>query len=442
MHLGGKVTTLALLCGLAGCMETPAFMSKNGPESDANTGMEDAEVARQTSSFTQPEGEQRSEVITTLLGRSSLLQSGSAYDKVARAALDASARSSEAELRSAKLRAVAMSKNWLPTLGPSISLSSLGDLVAGILIEQVLFDNGRRKAEREFAAADVEVAAVNLAIDMNTRVESAVALYVAGLRGDEKAALNQRALSRMSEFERIVIGRVEGGISDRADRRVVEAKMNDIRSALASAQEAAGAARAELRAMTGEGFDGGPSKLSMARPPQNAYHLSVMLAEAEAGRAVAQAKMDRAGLLPQLTASASVTNGGTTGGLNASSDQPFGFGTPALLKAIEAARETASRQVAEAEEEARRSYSRQEQRLASFNRQEAEAAELARSSRETFRLFQAQFKAGQRTVMDVAAIYEQLVEREQAHIDAKYEVILIQLEMARDLGLLADGEKI
>ncbi|MCP3972228.1 MAG: TolC family protein [Rhodobacteraceae bacterium] len=420
--------------GLAGCMEMPSFGAKHGPET--------TEVSRQSSSMTQPAGEQQSDIIAALLARVSLLQAGSSYDTVARAALDASARASEAELRSAKLRAEAKSKNWLPTLGPSVSLTSLGDVVAGILLEQVLFDNGRRKAERAFAAADVEVAAVNLSVDMNTRVESAVSLYIAGLRGDEKAALNDRALKRMLEFKRIVDGRVAGGVSDRSDQRVVDAKINDIRAAMTTALEAAAAARAELKAMTGDGFGTLPEHMTMGKPPAGLRHLSVLLAEAEGGRSVAQARIDRAGLLPSLSAAANVTNGGTTGGLNVSSDQPFGFGTPAMLKAIEAARETAGRHVAEAEEDARRSVSRQEQRLASYRRQETEAADLARSSRETFRLFQAQFKAGQRSVMDVISVYEQLVQREQAHVDAKYEVILIQLEMARDLGLLADGDRI
>ena len=40
------------------------------------------------------------------------------------------------------------------------------------------------------------------------------------------------------------------------------------------------------------------------------------------------------------------------------------------------------------------------------------------------------------------AVREELIRREQAHIDAKYEVILIQLELSRDMGLLADGNKI
>ena len=436
MQFGAKITLIALAFSLTGCMQAPDFMSKSKGEPEAE------EVTRASSNFTQPEDAPKSEIMETLLNRNSLLPAGTPYAEVADAALAASARSSEAQLRAAKLRAEAKNKNWLPTLGPSISLSTLGDLVAGILVEQVLFDNGRRKAEREFAAADVQVAAVTLSEDLNTRVESAVGLYISALRGDEKAALNERALSRMYEFERIVRGRVEGGVSDRADLRVVEGKINDIDSARTTAREAATAARAELKAMTGRDFGTGFTPLTLGTPPADARHLSVIKAQAEADRTVAQAKIDRAGLLPGLSASASVTNSGTSGGLTVDADQPFGFGTPALLKAIEAARETADRQVAEADENARRSYSRQSQRLASFRRQESEAADLARESRETFRLFQAQFKAGQRTVMDVAAIYEQLVQREQAHVDAKYEVILIQLEMARDLGLLADGDKI
>ena len=194
--------------------------------------------------------------------------------------------------------------------------------------------------------------------------------------------------------------------------------------------------------MTGERFDTVPSRLSLSEPANNAGHLSVLKAEAEAERTVAQAMMDRAGLLPSLSAVGSVTNDGSDARLQIDSDQPFGFGTPALLKAVAATRETAERQVAQTEEDARRSYARQVQRLASFQRQEAEASNLARSSRETFNLFEAQFEAGQRSVMDVISIYEQLVQREQAHVDAKYEVILTQLEMARDLGLLADGDKI
>ncbi|OIQ38050.1 MAG: transporter, partial [Roseobacter sp. MedPE-SW] len=112
----------------------------------ASKSAEEAEVSRRGGNFVQAEGEATSEVISTLLDRRSMLVEGTVYKEVAEAAVAASARASEAELISAKLRAEAESKNWLPSIGPSVSLTDLGDLVAGMLIEQVLFDNGRRKA--------------------------------------------------------------------------------------------------------------------------------------------------------------------------------------------------------------------------------------------------------------------------------------------------------
>ena len=47
-----------------------------------------------------------------------------------------------------------------------------------MVVEQVLFDNGRKKAERDYAAADVEVAAVTLAQDTNKRVLAGLELYI------------------------------------------------------------------------------------------------------------------------------------------------------------------------------------------------------------------------------------------------------------------------
>ncbi|KIC09702.1 transporter [Leisingera sp. ANG-M1] len=426
MQPGRFLCAIAVMCSLSACAQAPL----PGGADDAPR-----------SNFTQT-GENTSEVIQDLMERRSLLAPGSAYGEVAEAAIAASARAAEAELIGAKLRAEAASKNWLPTLGPSVSLTDLGDVVAGLLIEQVLFDNGRRKAEREFAAADVEVAAVNLSQDMNTRVESAVGLYAAALRGDEQAAYGNRALHRMQEFRRIVQGRVDGGVSDRADLNVVDSKISGIRTSTATAQDAAATARAELQAMTGRAFPQKPSHLDIGTPPEQVQFLSVLKAGAEANRTIAQAKSGRAGLLPQLSAAHNLTTDGSGSGLTLNTGQPLGLGTPAAIQALEASKEAATRQVGEAEEAARRTYSRQVQQIASYRRQEGETAALVNRSRETYRLFQKQFEAGQRPVMEVIQVYEELVRREQAYIDAKYEVVLIQLQLARDLGLLADGDKI
>ncbi|WP_246149745.1 TolC family protein [Tritonibacter litoralis] len=416
-----------------GCTENAGVL---GPRTNAGA------QAVAAGNFDQSGQEQPSEVIEQLLARRSLLEQQSIYGSVASAALTASLRASEAELISAKLRAEARSKNWLPTLGPTISLTDLGDMVAGLLIEQVLFDNGRRKAERAFAAADVEVAAVNLSVDQNSRVETALRLYIAAQRDDEKARFGDKAISQMHEFERVVIGRVEGGVSDRSDLQVVQSKIGGLRSGAATAREGASTARAELYELTGQDFDERPQHLSIGTPPEAAGYLDVLLAQSEANRAIAQATLERAGLLPTVSAAGNITSDGSGAGITAGVGQPLGLGTPAALKAVEASKEVARRQIGEAEENARRSYARQLQRLTSFRRQEEETTRLARTSHETYRLFKAQFEAGQRSVIDVINIYEEYVRRELSRIEAKYEVIQIQLEMARDQGLLADGDKI
>ncbi len=433
MRFARSLISILAVSSVLGCTENAGIL---GPRSNNDV------APAVHSNFDQSDKEQPSEVIEQLLQRRSLLEQQSIYGSVANAALTASLRSSEAELISAKLRAEARAKNWLPTLGPTISLTDLGDMVAGLLIEQVLFDNGRRKAERAFAAADVEVAAVNLSVDQNTRVETALSLYLLAQRDDEKARFGQKAVSQMHEFERVVIGRVEGGVSDRSDLQVVQSKIAGLRSGAATAREGASTARAELYELTGQDFDEKPQHLSIGTPPEAAGYLDVLLAKSEANRSIAQSTLERAGLLPTVSAAGNITSDGSGAGITAGIGQPLGLGTPAALKAVEASKEVARRQIGEAEEDARRSYARQLQRLTSFRRQEEETRRLAQTSHETYKLFKAQFEAGQRSVIDVINIYEEYVRRELARIEAKYEVIQIQLEMARDQGLLADGDKI
>ena len=154
-----------------------------------------------------------SAVIADLLRRRSVIAPDSAYGQVADAVLAANARAAEADLRAAKLRAVAAETNWLPTLGPSLSLTSLGELASSIVLDQVIWQGGRKKAERAFAAADVEHAAVVLAEDSNARVLAALSLYLAAAQGRAEAAVAAEGVERITQFEWVMQRRVEGGVS-------------------------------------------------------------------------------------------------------------------------------------------------------------------------------------------------------------------------------------
>lgn len=429
--LAGVFATTAIL-SLAGCM-------------DGAGGEGGGIVSRFASS--DPSGEEarakesaESRIISTLQARRSVLPDESAFSKVSVAVLAANARTAEAELRSARLRAKAMSTNWLPTIGPNISLTSLGAVIASLVIDQVLFDNGRKKAERDFAKADVEVAAVSLSVDTNARLHTALGLYVTAQEAREKAVLGGRALKDMQKFEWIMSERVKGGVSDMSDLNVIRHKLAEMRSSRSREVEAANAAIAELNAMsvTPLGDLGGLSELRLS--VDDATPLAVLMAEAEMERSVAKAKIDRAGFLPGLSAKGTVSStGGSDVGLSLSTDTMLGLGTGANLRAIEIEKEAASRRVAQAREDANRVLRSEEQRVVALTRQVAESGGLTRQAKANLDLFQAQYEAGQRQVMDVVGVYETFARQEQSQVALKYDMARARIKIANELGLLADG---
>ncbi|MEM6303340.1 MAG: TolC family protein [Pseudomonadota bacterium] len=382
-----------------------------------------------------------SQIIQGLMARRSVLPSGSSYDKVATAVLAGYARPAEAELKAARLRSEAASKNWLPKIGPNISLSSLGSLVANLVVDQVLFDHGRLKGEREFAVADVEVAAVNLATDTNARVAAGLGLYVDAVEAREKAALSQTALQDMGHFHWIMQERVKGGVSNITDLNVLTQKLDEIKADARANSERAFTAVAELNAISAQPLDEVRGAPRFEVSPTAAQPLAVSLAEAEKLRSIAAAKVQRAETLPGISASATLgENGGAS--LNAGGDGLLGLGTGASLKAIEAAKEAAGRRVAQANEDANRALRKLEAEIAAKGRQAQEAARLTLNAKENLDLFQEQFDAGQRQVLDVVNVYEVFSRQQEAEVTLKYETIRLRLQMAELLGVLADGDRI
>src|SRR6056297_84625 len=416
-----KAIGLLAVVGLSGCMslggggqngqggQVSRFLSKS-PDADL--------TARQKEAA-------QSTVITALQSRRSILPTDSAYDQIAQPVLAAYSRPSEAELRSARLRAKAASKNWLPRIGPDISLTSLGDLVAQLVVEQVLFDNGRKKAERAFAKADVEVAAVTLSEDTNDRVLTALGLYLDAMKARERSGLEQQTLKDMQHFEWVMNERVQGRVSDMADLNVLRQKLVEIRSTLSGQEEAEATALAELNAMSVRPLDDVTGLTDVAVSGAVDRPLSVLQAEAEKEREIASAKMERAGLLPGVTAGGTLGEGGSGIGVNVKSDQLLGLG---LLR--------------QGPGLANRRLRRREARLSGLSRQVGEAGALTQQAKANLDLFQRQYDAGQRQVMDVVGVYETFAARQAARLDLKYELAEARLQIARERGLLADGGSI
>ncbi|QQA41861.1 TolC family protein [Pelagovum pacificum] len=381
-----------------------------------------------------------SETIEGLLTRRTVLQPGP-LASVADAVLAANSRTAEAELRAATLRAEAAQLNWLPTLGPQISLSSLGDVVSSLVVDAVLFDNGGKIAERDYARADVEVAAVALAQDTNERVLTALELYLRAEAARERAAVSQNSLGRMERFLYVMDERMAAGISDRADQQLVAQKVDRMRSEIAADLETAATAMNELQAMAAVPVQNLSGVSPVSQPDPLAVPLDVLKAQAEASRAVAEAAAARAGQLPGLNATGTISSDGNSGGLVAGGDG-IGFGLGSRLQALEATREAAQGRVGEAQETANRRISQLSGELASLERQAAEAQDNARAAAENWELFAAQLDAGRRSVPEVVGIFETRVRTEREAVALRYDVALTRARIAEAVGALVDGDKI
>lgn len=440
IRFAATVAALSLSAGCMGDMGDLPFVSRSNAGAEASVVPTSQAALRATPTTHDETLNADSPVIQGLLSRMSVLPAGTAYDQVATAVLAANARAAETELRAARLRASAASKNWLPTIGPRVSLNSLGDIITQIVVDQVLFDNGRKKGERAFAKADVEVAAVALAEDTNDRVATGLDLYLTAAEARESATVHRATLREMEHFEYIMTERVRGGVSDMSDLNVIRQKLAEIRAAIAASDEAASTAIAELNAMSIQPLNDVRGLESLTVSSTAAQPLAVTRAEAERERTIAQAQIDRANQLPGINAQASVgENSGagiTAGGMS------LGLGTGARLQAIAAAREAADRQVAQTNEDANRTLRRLEGQVAATARQATEARGLTAQAKANLDLFQDQYRGGQRQVMDVVGVYETFAARQVAEVLLKYEALRLQVELARVQGVLADGEQI
>jgi adhesin transport system outer membrane protein len=446
-HVFGRAgAVIAATLGLSGCLADAGgtgFVSRLKSQDvvvGADTSKPTQAAFAGTSTKYDSDLNAESAVINSLVARKSAVPNDSAYDKVTNAVLAANARASEAELRAARLRAEATSKNWLPTVGPSISLTSLSDVIVNLVVDQVLFDNGRKKGEREYAKADVEVAAVALSADTNDRAASALALYLAAAEGREKASLGETTLEDMAHFEYIMSERVRGGVSDMSDLNIIRQKLSEIRASHTTNREATRSAIAELNAMSIHPLGDVRGVTALSVDANSAQPLAVTKAEAEKTRDVAAAKVSRAGQLPGVNLQGTIGSGGGVA-VNAGGAS-LGFGTPARLRAIEAASEAAGRRVAQANEDSNRTLRKLESQIAAKTRQAGEAKNLTAQAKNNLDLFQEQYKAGQRQVMDVVGVYETFARAQEAEVSLKFEAAKLRVEMARVVGVLADGELI
>ena len=427
-HLVPALVGLALLAGCMGGAEAPSMLQTHEDAGPSSVG-----------ALGQPAG---SGLIGTLQARRSVLPQGGAFAQVSDAVISASAGAAEAELRVAQLKANAQSKNWLPSIGPSVNLTNLGGLAASLLLEQALFDNGRRKAERAFASADVEVAAVSLSTGMNQRVFEGLTYYVNAQRARAQAVVAQAASGKLQEFSTIMAKRVTGGLSDGSEQQVLNQRVAEMQATVAVDLQTESSQMAQLAALAGRSLNGISGLDSLRSLGDTSVEpLSVVKARGEGARAIAQAQMQLAGLKFGLSATAGLDEGGINPGVRLNGAGLLNPGAKDNIAALQQTGDVVDRQTAEAAETANRRIVALQQQKANLASRQAQGDEVLRQTAANLDLFTQQYKVGRRTLLELVGQYDAYARLQRDQASLGYDMALIDLEIARDRGELVDGAR-
>ncbi len=405
-----------------------------------NAPAEPAQNRHATPYLTQ-NGDVRSDLIADLQSRRSILPKSGPYATVASAVTEAGAGVAAAELRIARLRADARSKNWLPSIGPRVNLTSLGALAASILVEQALFDNGRRKAERAHAAADVEVAAVTLSIESNKRVYEGLKHYISAQKAREQAAATERGIHRLADFERIMAIRVEGGLSDRSEQSVLSQRLAEMRVMQSADLQSEVSAMAELSAMTTRSLTDVTGIQTLPGDTATPQPVSVLKARAEGARAIAEADMAKAGMMPSLGAQVGFGKGGIDAGLSAGGGN-IGFGSRAEREALNATGDLVGRRTAQAAEDSNRRIVSLQRELDQVVARQREGSEVLRQTESNLSLFSEQYRVGRRSLLELVQQYESFTRAERDQVALTYVAADLRLQIALERGVLVDGAEL
>lgn len=433
--LGPTLVLLSVAVLLSGCMgglQPPAMLAfaPGKPPSDLQ--------ARQRLS---PEGSTASAIVADLAARRSILAPDGVFARIATATHAAAPQVEAAELGLARLKAEAASRNGWPTITPSLSLDGIAGLAARLVVDQPLFDHGRRDAQRDRAAAELDLAAVTLSARQNQRAFDALSRYLDAERARAQAEVAERATARLAEFHRIVTARIKGGLSDRSEEQIIAQTITEMQATLAADRQARTQALADLRLQTGSNMAETLSGLDPLPLPSQAEPLSVLRQQADGARHLAEARITRANALPGLSATATATEDNLTPGL-ALGGVTLGLGSPATLAAAAATPDLVARQTDEARRAAERSRQEAEGRIATLRTRQAQGAEVLRQTRANLDLYAEQYRLGRRSLTDLTAQTAAAARLERDQASLAYDIARLELEIARDAGLLLDGARL
>ena len=112
------------------------------------------------------------------------------------------------------------------------------------------------------------------------------------------------------------------------------------------------------------------------------------------------------------------------------------------LAAIEASKDVAARQIEKERQDAGLRIAALRAKLSALQAKEARDADVVSQTGAGLTMFTEQYKMGRRSLMELVNMYESYADMARDQAGLKYDIALIELEMAREYGILVDGSSI
>ena len=130
-----------------------------------------------------------------------------------------------------------------------------------------------------------------------------------------------------------------------------------------------------------------------------------------------------------------------TGGLRGASDEGFGFGTGASLRALEATEAVAQGRTDNARDASARRIVALEREIVALEARQKEGASVLSQTEASLRMFTEQYKLGRRPLMELVGLYETWARLERDQAGLAYDIALARLRIGLENGVLVDGSR-
>ena len=311
-------------------------------------------------------------ILPELASRRSALPANSSYERIAKTVAAQGDGPEASEQRRKALQAMAQHKEWIAGVGGLVNLTTLGAYATEVPLTK----------DRTAILAEVDLAAATLALEANTRIHDALTLYIEAEAARERAAIADRLIQNLGRF-------------DPQAPRIAQARQTQL-----AEQQKAEKAAARLNQIAKAHVAGSAGPTQLPAPKPETRPLSVILAQAEVTRDLAQ-----------------------------------GVPTLAMIDKGQA-------RITAAQNDASLRLTALQRRIATLAAQERAQRQVSQQMAMTLTRAVTLPQAGAPSPSELPRRYETLAEIEKDLVNMRQEMAKAALDIAKEQGVLADGGRI